>query len=452
MDTLTAGLPPTSNPRAAPEGAPCGAAAELGSGWLVLRNCALEGGGPRISLALLHPGVGVALVDFVPKEANASDRLRRALDARRFPAIFGGYPPIVRAVLPAERLAELGRVLAAAFEAQPPLALAGGDAWIGTARAALEAELPVTAPERLHARQRRASPWRSAVLAALGGAAVGALALVSALPRGDPGGAPHRPVVMASATAPGTDPDLLFEAAPPGDDFTAFDVAAALMSAESVADAETATAPAEPEVAPTATAATRWELPEPTPIAQATGADHQPPNASPSTVSADAPEAVPEPETSAAAVATAVATAPQETEGAAAEVAGAVEERPEPPAPPAPVAAEPPSAPAIGVDPAPRHSPLSATAPADAKDAAPEPRSPPKRVTAPQDPPARPAAPQQPPATAGRRAALPVNAASPAPGAGGEARCRAILVRATMGGSLSDGDKEFLRRGCQPRG
>ena len=31
----------------------------------MLRNCALGGDGPRIDLALLHPRVGVAFVDFV---------------------------------------------------------------------------------------------------------------------------------------------------------------------------------------------------------------------------------------------------------------------------------------------------------------------------------------------------------------------------------------------------
>jgi hypothetical protein len=173
MDTLTAGVPPDSTRRAAFDGAMVGAVPELGPGWVALRNCALGGGGPRVGLVLLHPSVGVALVDVVPKATDAAARLRRALDARRFPAIFGGYPPVARVVLPAERFPDLGRILDAEFEAQPPLALAGGDGWVRTARAALESELPVAAPERLRTKRPRRFRWRPVVLA--GGASAAAL-------------------------------------------------------------------------------------------------------------------------------------------------------------------------------------------------------------------------------------------------------------------------------------
>ena len=177
MNASTSGVP-TAGLRAALDGAACGPRPDLDAGWVVLRNCALGGDGPRIGLVLLHAGIGVALVDFAPSSTDAVGRLRRALDARRFPAIFGGYPPVVRVVLPADRLRDLGRVLAAEFRWQPPLALAGGDAWVRTARAAIEADLPVADPERalLAARRRHgAVRWRAAALAVVAGGAVGAL-------------------------------------------------------------------------------------------------------------------------------------------------------------------------------------------------------------------------------------------------------------------------------------
>jgi hypothetical protein len=209
-----------------------GAVPELGPGWVALRNCALGGGGPRVGLVLLHPSVGVALVDVVPKATDAAARLRRALDARRFPAIFGGYPPVARVVLPAERFPDLGRILDAEFEAQPPLALAGGDGWVRTARAALESELPVAAPERLRTKRPRRFRWRPVVLA--GGASAAALVLASALPWRDRGGPVHS--AMVAAVAPSAASDLpLPEAAPADRDFTAQDVAAALTSAERAA-------------------------------------------------------------------------------------------------------------------------------------------------------------------------------------------------------------------------
>ena len=456
MDTLTAGVPPTTNPRTAPDGAARGAIPDLGPGWIMLRNCALGGGGPRVSLALLHPGVGIALVDSVPKQTDAVTRLLRALDARRFPAIFGSYPPIVRVVLPSDRSSELGHVLAEAFGAQPPLAQAGGDAWIGTARAAIEAELPVAAPELLRRpRQHRAFPWRAAVLAAVvGGCAAAALALVFALPGHDgPRDASRRPAFLASAAAPGVvASDSSPEAAPVGDEFTALDVAAALTSAEPGAGARTASGSPMPWSAPTATTATDERRPEPVPLAPATASVHQPQPAPPVTAATQGtPEAAPEPQTPASVAGTTLATGPEQAGGAPAATSTTSEDVPEL-TPPAPVMAETPAAPVAGSDPAPEFAPPQFTPPAtaafpNAADAVAEPRPLPKRAAPPPpDAPARTAAAQA-PATVGRRAPLPVAEAG---GAGG--RCREILVRATMGGALSDGDKEFLRRGCQPPG
>jgi formylglycine-generating enzyme required for sulfatase activity len=141
--------------RAAPE-------LEIGAGWVVLRDCPLGGGGPRVDLVLIHPRLGVALVDLAPKAADddAAERLRRGLEARRFPAIFGGHPPIVRAILPPGQPRDLSRVLAAGFDTQPPLALAGGDAWVATARAAAEANLPVAIPESAGGQRNSADAQR----------------------------------------------------------------------------------------------------------------------------------------------------------------------------------------------------------------------------------------------------------------------------------------------------
>jgi hypothetical protein len=286
----------TSNLGAAPEGALCGLFPGLGPGWLVLRNCALGGNGPRVGLALLHPRVGVALVDLVANETDAADRFRRALDARRFPAIFGGYPPIVRVVYSGDDIAELDRIMVDGFNAQAPLALAGGDAWIGSARAAIEGELPIAAPERVRPRpchrHRRAFPRHAALCAAAGAAAAAVLLLMWAPPLHDPGSVDARRAASPSAgTASGTtDPDLPFAVAWAEDDLTALDVADALISAERAARVKTlAVVEHSPVPAPTATA----DPPEPMPVADAATPDHPswngpPPTALPETHEAPA--------------------------------------------------------------------------------------------------------------------------------------------------------------------
>lgn len=101
-------------------------------------------------------------------------------------------------------------------------------------------------------------------------------------------------------------------------------------------------------------------------------------------------------------------------------------------------------------DAVPNDAPPPAPPSLDAANAVAGARPPPKRpvvaaalVDAPPSPP-RPAL--QTPVASGRRSAL------PAAEAGNGARCREILVRATIGGALSDEDRSVLRRGCQPRG
>ena len=411
MDTTTAGVPTTTSPHRTFDGATRDAAPEpeADPGWLVLRNCALGDDGPRVGLVLVHPSIGVALVDFAREATDAVGRLRRAFDARRFPAIFGGYPPVARAVLPAVRLPDLGRILAAQFKAQPPLALAGGDAWVRTARAAIEAERPIAAPEPLRARKRRGLPWRTAALTVLAGASVCALvAAMLVLPRrgseeparrafaavtaqgiapGFPLGtvpesedptpdtpsalsSPAKNAVTALSAAPHPGP----EAVPAGEEFTALEVLAALLPAEPAAGAggEVAADPHTSESPPTPTAALGENPPEPTPV---------------------------------------------------------------------------PVAPAASSDRAIWQAPPSATAVLDASDAAFKTRSPARRAAVPVDASSR-SPPSQAPASGGPRAVLPATPAE----AGDGRRCRDIVARATAEGVLSDEDKAYLRRGCQGRG
>jgi len=101
-------------------------------GWHVLRDCPLGGpGGVVLPYALLHPGMGVALLDLAPhRTPGAEALLRQRLDATRFSAIFPGSLPVAHLVLPPERLPDLPQVLDAAFGRLPPLALAGGDSWV----------------------------------------------------------------------------------------------------------------------------------------------------------------------------------------------------------------------------------------------------------------------------------------------------------------------------------
>ncbi len=112
------------------------AIASLQPGWMVLTHCAF--GSPaeppaRVRYALVHPKVGVALLDVVPDRPAPEpvERLRRALEALGFRAIFGGWPPIVYRRLAPGQLPDLGIALAAAFALEGPLTLGGGDAWVG---------------------------------------------------------------------------------------------------------------------------------------------------------------------------------------------------------------------------------------------------------------------------------------------------------------------------------
>jgi hypothetical protein len=140
------------------DGALLRAVAAMRPGWIVLRGCALadgDGHAPpaRVRYALLHPKIGIALLDILPGATTlgARDRLRRLLDAAEFRRAFGDYPPIVYLCVPLRTLSGLEPLLAEEFDLLPPLALAGADAWVGAAQRVLTAGPPLRVPGRMAA-------------------------------------------------------------------------------------------------------------------------------------------------------------------------------------------------------------------------------------------------------------------------------------------------------------
>ncbi|MFZ4405849.1 MAG: SH3 domain-containing protein [Paracraurococcus sp.] len=110
-------------------------------GWIGLEQCNLspvQGQALRVPHVLLHPDVGVALLDLAPALAEGAEPAFRArLEAARFAAIFPGNLPVVHLQLEPEELGQLGTLLPAAFATLPPLNLPGGDGWVSVVRRAL---------------------------------------------------------------------------------------------------------------------------------------------------------------------------------------------------------------------------------------------------------------------------------------------------------------------------
>ena len=132
------------------------AVAGMDPGWTLLRGRMLDGGArhppARLRYVLLHPRIGVALLEVAPDlTPEASARLRRRLDAARFGAVFPGHLPIVHRSLPAERLGLLGELLERAFAMEQPISLPGGEAWpamVGRVLPAAAPAAPATSPQR----------------------------------------------------------------------------------------------------------------------------------------------------------------------------------------------------------------------------------------------------------------------------------------------------------------
>lgn len=77
-----------------------------------------------VGAVLVHPEIGVALVDVAPGDAGPAAAALGALLAReRFAEFFPGELPIVTASVAAEEIPAIGERLAEAFEAAPPLSI-----------------------------------------------------------------------------------------------------------------------------------------------------------------------------------------------------------------------------------------------------------------------------------------------------------------------------------------
>src|SRR4051794_38692320 len=74
------------------------AMAALPPGWIGLKDCSLSGladDARQVAYVLLHPRIGVALLDFTPGQLDgAAAALHHRLAAARFTAIFPGHLPV----------------------------------------------------------------------------------------------------------------------------------------------------------------------------------------------------------------------------------------------------------------------------------------------------------------------------------------------------------------------
>jgi hypothetical protein len=111
-------------------------------GWIRLDQCNLspfQGQALLVPHVLLHPEIGVALIDIAPGEtAGAEAAFRDRLEAARFAAIFPGDLPVVHLQLQPEELGSLGTLLPQAFAGLPLLRLPGGDGWVSVVRRATD--------------------------------------------------------------------------------------------------------------------------------------------------------------------------------------------------------------------------------------------------------------------------------------------------------------------------
>lgn len=111
-----------------------GSVDRLPEGWICGRQCDIGGqpGRPvRVDLVLLHPGLGVALLDIGERTEGAEAVLRARLEEARFGAIFGGYLPVLHGCLGPEEEPDIAEI-ARAFDQVPPLSVSGGSAWMST--------------------------------------------------------------------------------------------------------------------------------------------------------------------------------------------------------------------------------------------------------------------------------------------------------------------------------
>jgi hypothetical protein len=111
-----------------------GSVERLPEGWVCGRHCDIGGdpGRPvRVGLVLLHPGLGVALLDIGERTEGAEEVFRARLEEARFGAIFGGYLPVLHGCLGPEEMPDVAEITRA-FDQVPPLSVSGGSAWMST--------------------------------------------------------------------------------------------------------------------------------------------------------------------------------------------------------------------------------------------------------------------------------------------------------------------------------
>ena len=95
--------------------------------WMVVSDCAI-GDGPMVAFVLLHPAIGLALVDCTPQRpADAIPFLEEALTHERFDDLYPGTLPIAAVQLAPDEIAAVGDRLAEGFDALPACSIADPD-------------------------------------------------------------------------------------------------------------------------------------------------------------------------------------------------------------------------------------------------------------------------------------------------------------------------------------
>jgi len=96
--------------------------------WTLLIDRRIGDGLEPVDVVLIHPEIGIALVDNAPRDPAASAAaLRARLESERFSEFFPGELPVVALSVASEEIAEIGDRLAAAFDAAPRLTIEDRD-------------------------------------------------------------------------------------------------------------------------------------------------------------------------------------------------------------------------------------------------------------------------------------------------------------------------------------
>ena len=85
-----------------------------------------------VDYVLMHPRLGVALIDLKEPGHNAEGVLRQRLDETGFHKIFTGYLPVIHGSLLPSELHVAVELVGAAFAELPPLTIGAGKAWVKT--------------------------------------------------------------------------------------------------------------------------------------------------------------------------------------------------------------------------------------------------------------------------------------------------------------------------------